>query len=78
MDVKHPENIDPRPKRRKDRDNPYTIFSTGTGSDEPHYYLSFRDGRKQLFNFTTIKNRTGFLAVCYNSSHHAGAVFGFL
>lgn len=47
MDVKHPENIDPRPKRRKDRDNPYTIFSTGAGSDEPHYYLSFRDGQSK-------------------------------
>ena len=48
MDVKHPENIDPRPKRRKDRDNPYTIFSTGAGSEEPHYYLSFRDGQSKF------------------------------
>ena len=47
MDVKHPENIDPRPKRRKDRDNPYNIFSTGIGTEEPHYYLSFRDGQKK-------------------------------
>lgn len=47
MDVKHPENIDPRPKRRKDRDNPYNIFSIGIGTEEPHYYLSFRDGERK-------------------------------
>lgn len=47
MDGKHPENIDPRPKRRKDPSNPYTIFSTGADSEstESHYYVSFRDGQ---------------------------------
>lgn len=47
MDGKHPENIDPRPKRRKDPGNPYTIFSTGADSEstESHYYVSFRDGQ---------------------------------
>ncbi len=25
----HPKSIDPRPKRRRDKDNPYTIFTTG-------------------------------------------------
>ena len=39
----HPNHIDPRPKRRKEKDNPYTIFTTGIQSGNPHYYLSFRD-----------------------------------
>lgn len=43
MDGYHPKNKDPRPKRRKDRDNPYTIFTVGINSDEPHYYTSFAD-----------------------------------
>lgn len=47
MDETHPENINPRPKRRRDPDNPYSIFSTGTNADneEMHYYLMFRDGQ---------------------------------
>ena len=43
MDVNHPKNIDPRPKRRKDRDNPYEIFTTGINTACPHFYLSFKD-----------------------------------
>lgn len=43
MDGNHPKNKDPRPKRRKDKDNPYTIFTVGINSDEPHFYLSFGD-----------------------------------
>ena len=43
MDGNHPENIDPRPRRRKDRDNPYEIFTTGINTAYPHYYLSFKD-----------------------------------
>ena len=45
MDAQHPKNADPRPKRRKDQDNPYTIFTTGIVTDDPHYYISFRDGQ---------------------------------
>lgn len=45
MDGNHPQNIDPRPKRRKDRDNPYSIFSIGKDSNDPHFYLSFTDGQ---------------------------------
>lgn len=45
MDVFHPGNIDPRPKRRRDKDNPYYIFSVGKDSDDPHYYVSFVDGQ---------------------------------
>ena len=36
----HPQNLDPRPKRRKDKDNPYEILSVGIGTAFPHYYLS--------------------------------------
>lgn len=39
----HPQNLDPRPKRRRDKDNPYTIFTTGINTTTPHYYLSFVD-----------------------------------
>ena len=39
----HPKNLDPRPKRRRDKDNPYTIFTTGFNTATPHYYLSFVD-----------------------------------
>lgn len=46
MDGKHPQNTDPRPKRRKDKDNPYMIFTTGIDTAAPHYYLSFTDGGK--------------------------------
>lgn len=44
MGGNHPKNIDPRPKRRKDKDNPYEIFTTGLGTVQPHYFLSFMDG----------------------------------
>ncbi len=44
MDGNHPKNIDPRPKRRKDRDNPYEIFTTDIETPCPHYFLSFFDG----------------------------------
>lgn len=39
----HPNNIDPRPKRRKARDNPYTIFTIGLKTGHPRYFLSFKD-----------------------------------
>ena len=39
----HPKSIDPRPKRRRDKDNPYTIFTTGINTATPHYYLSLQD-----------------------------------
>ena len=29
MDGSHPKNIDPRPKRRRDEENPYEIYTTG-------------------------------------------------
>lgn len=44
MDGNHPKNIDTRPKRRKDKGNPYEIFTSGINTTSPHYYLSFVDG----------------------------------
>ncbi len=44
MDEKHPENFDPRPKRRRDKDNPYELFTIGIHTGKPHYYMNFRDG----------------------------------
>ena len=43
MDGNHPKNIDPRPKRRKNKDNPYELFTTGLGTAQPCYYLAFVD-----------------------------------
>lgn len=36
-------DFDPRPKRRKAKDNPYEILSRGGGTSSPHYYLAFLD-----------------------------------
>ncbi|MDE6282334.1 MAG: sigma-70 family RNA polymerase sigma factor [Oscillospiraceae bacterium] len=43
MGGNHPNNADPRPKRRKDKDKPYEIFTTGIGTAQPHYFLTFVD-----------------------------------
>ena len=43
MDDNHPKNADPRPKRRRDKDNPYELFTTGLGTPQPRYYLAFVD-----------------------------------
>ena len=45
MHQHNPDNMDPRPKRRRDKDNPYTIFTVGIHTDQPHYYLSFVDSQ---------------------------------
>lgn len=44
MDGHHPGKVDPRPQRRKTKDNPYEIFTAGIGTATPHYFLSFLDG----------------------------------
>ena len=44
MDVYRPKK-DPRPSRRKDKDNPYEIFSVGINTEKPHFYVSFKDGQ---------------------------------
>lgn len=43
MDKNYPKNSDPRPKRRRSKDNPYEIYSVGTHTDRPHYYIAFTD-----------------------------------
>ena len=43
MDNIYPKNSDPRPKRRRSKDNPYEIFSVGAHTDQPHYYMAFTD-----------------------------------
>ena len=44
MDGNHPNQYDTRPKRRKEKDNPYEIFTTGIHTGHPQYFLSFVDG----------------------------------
>ena len=44
MDVYRPKK-DPRPARRKAKDNPYEIFSVGIDTDYQHFYVSFKDGQ---------------------------------
>ena len=43
MDEKHPLQVDPRPNRRKDKENPYTIFTVGIETDMPQYFVQFAD-----------------------------------
>ena len=43
MDANHPKDKDQQPKRRKDKYNPYDIFSVGINTDKPHFYISFTD-----------------------------------
>ena len=43
MDKYDPKNIDPRPKRRRDKDNPYRLFTVGINTDCPHFYVEFID-----------------------------------
>ena len=43
MENNNPNYIDPRPKRRKAADNPYSIFTVGIETNKPHYYVSFID-----------------------------------
>ena len=45
MDAATKNSIDLRPKRRKSKDNPYTIYSIGIESDSPRFYVSFCDGQ---------------------------------
>lgn len=45
MDGNHPNQYDKRPKRRKDKDNPYELFSVGADTPATHYYIRFTDGQ---------------------------------
>ena len=42
----HPKNLDPRPKRRRDEENPYEIYTAGINTAHLRYFLAFTDGRK--------------------------------
>ena len=42
----HPKNLDPRPKRRRDEENPYEIYTAGINTAHPRYFLAFTDGRR--------------------------------
>jgi len=42
MNYKVIQNADPRPKRRKSKDNPYTLFTVGVRTGTPQYYVSFQ------------------------------------
>ena len=43
MDGYHPKNIDPRPKRRRAKDNPYELYTVGIHTDQPRFYIEFTD-----------------------------------
>ena len=45
----HPKNLDPRPKRRRDEENPYEIYTAGINTAHPRFYLFFKgcDGVKR-------------------------------
>ena len=45
----HPQNLDPRPKRRRDEENPYEIYTIGINTAHPRFYLLFKgcDGVKR-------------------------------
>ena len=47
MDNNYPTNTDPRPKRRRDKDNPYELYTIGIDTDHPSYFVEFIDGQKQ-------------------------------
>lgn len=49
-------NYDRRPKRRKDKLNPYTIYSVGINTDDPHYYVSFVDIDDKRINVEVSKD----------------------
>ena len=45
MNNNYPQNYDPRPKRRRDKDNPYHLFTVGINTNDSHYYISFTDSQ---------------------------------
>ena len=47
MDGNHPKNKGTHPRRAKAKDNPYTIYTTGSDTGHPKYILEFTDGQKR-------------------------------
>ncbi len=62
MDGNHPKNKDPRPKRAKDKDNPYTIFTVGLNTEHPRYYLEFTDGQHKYHSLEISWEVVAFLS----------------
>ena len=48
MDNNYPQGTDPRPKRRRNKDNPYELFSIGIHTDHPSFFVCFKDGQGQF------------------------------
>ena len=55
MTDRNSKNWDKRPKRRRDKDNPYELYSVGAGTPDAHYYVSFRDGLSEEHFFEISK-----------------------
>ena len=49
MNSNYPTNADPRPKRRRDKDNPYELYTIGIDTDHPRYFVEFTDGQNRKY-----------------------------
>ena len=47
MNNNYPTNADPRPKRRRDKDNPYELYTIGMDTEHPRYFVEFADGQNR-------------------------------
>lgn len=47
MAEEHLKNKGQRPKRRRDKDNPYEIYTTGKDTGHLRYYVQFQDGERK-------------------------------
>jgi len=43
MDGNHPPNIDPRPEKRRAKNNPYELCTVGIHTSQPRFYIAFTD-----------------------------------
>ena len=68
MDGGHPKNIDPRPKRRRDEENPYEIYTTGINTTHPRYFLAFTDSNN-VKRWMEIDKALRNLLKKYNKQH---------
>ena len=46
MDESRLKNTDKRPKRRKDKYNPYKLYSIGAKTEAPRFFVAFTDSQK--------------------------------
>lgn len=47
MNNNYPTNADPRPKRRRSKDNPYELYTIGRDTEHPRYFMEFADGQNR-------------------------------